>query len=219
MGFENLVKAKHELEDAVLRYLGYASVMSIRELEIALGRIADRAFNCKEQDLLGSLYLGGEMLKTLIHLRRVREVKERKFMRVIYRADRKKLIRNVAGALFNQELAAYEQRKAAVTIARQHEIKSLEAEFEDRTAEWNGRPWWRQIFTVMPELELDSLTPMPPEPLPFEAFERTVVQKLTLGDLLIHTLVEFQFPYVESIEQFSADESVRGMSQRLLEAR
>jgi len=82
MNFEETIKAKHVFEDRLREFLDLASVMTDRELEIALARLADVIPQQTEARRLQSLFKG-KLLNEYLKLRRSGGKEHKKFRRLL----------------------------------------------------------------------------------------------------------------------------------------
>jgi hypothetical protein len=218
MGFEDLVRAKHEFEDALIRFLGYLSVMSTREVELAFGRLADRSLSAENGELLYSGFVAGEIIKTYLHLRRSGEVSESKLKRLMYRTKKKSLVAKMAHDQWQEAYSDYRLKRQKADSLRGSQLEKMKLELRAREQRYKALPIWRKLGTPYPELDRSALTPMPSEPYPLEIYEKSVADKVDLGDLLIYAVTNFKFPTIEDPKEYATDANVRVFAQRLLES-
>lgn len=81
MSIEQVVRARHEFEDRLTNFLVLASIMTDREIEIALSRLADMAKHMGESP---EVMLRGHVLARYFELRRKNRRPQRAFKRVIF---------------------------------------------------------------------------------------------------------------------------------------
>lgn len=94
MNIEQAVKARHEFEDRVKKFLELASLLTDRELEISLGRLADM-LNTRQKEQ-HHVQIKGEILKNYYDLRKHGLRKQRKFARWQYEDNSEEFITTTA---------------------------------------------------------------------------------------------------------------------------
>ena len=82
MSYEQAVRERHAFEDRIRNFLNLASVMTDRELELALSRLADMLTHMGDQP---HVRIRGEVVKQYLGLRRVGQRKERALKRMFFK--------------------------------------------------------------------------------------------------------------------------------------
>jgi hypothetical protein len=100
MNFEETIRAKHAFEDRVHEFLDLASVMTEREIEIVLARLADALPGQTDAGRLQSL-LKGKLLSTYLELRKTGEKTQRRKFRRLFGPEWKSLPQWKARERFN----------------------------------------------------------------------------------------------------------------------
>lgn len=85
MSIEQAVKARHEFEDRVREFLQLASLLTDRELELALGRLLDMISGRNTEQF--HVQLRGEILKHYYDLRKQGLRRQRRFTRWQFKAS------------------------------------------------------------------------------------------------------------------------------------
>jgi hypothetical protein len=94
MDIEQVVKARHDFEDRLKVFLKLASLLTDRELEIALGRLADMLASRHSEQL--HIQLKGQVLKSYYDLRKQGVRKQRKMARWQYRSTSEEFVETAA---------------------------------------------------------------------------------------------------------------------------
>lgn len=81
MTIEEEVRKKHEFDDMQDELLKLASELSLRELEIAMAKLADKLLEEKEDTEKNNLKIKGEILRQFYEVRKGDPSKEKKFKR------------------------------------------------------------------------------------------------------------------------------------------
>ena len=82
MSYEQAVRERHAFEDRLGNFLSLASILTSRELEVALSRLADMLTNMGDQP---HVRFRGEVLKHYLDLRKAGQKQERAFKRMFFK--------------------------------------------------------------------------------------------------------------------------------------
>lgn len=215
MSYEDKIRFKHAVEDALEELIFYASLLSDRELELAIAKLGDA--EQRESDPSAKEHLG---LKALIldYVRKLRltsESKQNKAKRALF---------SFKTSTVRREIAEHHMKPAQ--LAYDKELRKLNEKNRKKRERYI-----REKESWMLEVEklslLDRLFCKPPRPVPPilkqpESLPPTLrdqegnLSNLDFGGLLVERILIHIIPSIEIAREFATQENVRSYDVRLL---
>lgn len=217
MSYEEQVRFKHAVEDALMELVFYASLLSDRELELAIAKLGDVAQHESDSSVKDHLVLKGVILHYVRELRSKQHSKQNKAKRLWFARKKGQIRREVA-----------EHHRTPIKLAYEEELKKLEEKNRKRHQLYvKASEGWKAELAKIPFLKrlFGRVPPRPAPPVPerpdflppsISHYELKLFD-LDFGGLLIERIVIHIIPSVEIGREFATEENIRSYDLRLLE--
>lgn len=218
MSYEEQIRFKHSVEDALAELILYASLLTDRELELAiakLGDAAEKASTTSDKDLSS---LKGIFLGLVRKLRATSQSKQNKAKRLWHFRKKSQIRLEIAMHWQQPALLLYEEEKAELEkknrASQEHYLEACRQWEQERAALGFFRRWSGEL----PSRPVPSAPKRPESIVPSLGFYEEKLRKLDFGDLIIARIQVHQIPGVEMAREFATEENVRSYEVRLIES-
>ncbi|MBL38198.1 MAG: hypothetical protein CMP07_07295 [Xanthomonadales bacterium] len=217
MGYEEQIRFKHSVEDALAELVLYASLLTDRELELAiakLGDAAEKASTTSDKDLS---FLKGVFLGLVRKLRATSQSKQNKAKRLWYFRKKSQMRQEIAKYRQQPALLLYEEEKAELEKKNQESQEHYLKEYRQWEQERSALGFFRRWFGGAPPRPVATAPKRPQSIVPSLGFYEERLRKLDFGELIVERILVHQIPGVEIAREFATEENVRSYEVRLIE--
>lgn len=218
MSYEEAIKAKHEFEDSLKEVLYICSVLTKRELELAVGRIGDGIEQKDPNIHKESTVLTAKIIGIILSLRAQGRSKESKMLRLWLRRKKHDYALQVAAGRAFKEHQDYAQEKKAIMEQWSEEKEEYSRQIALWREKMNALSFWERTFSSPPR-PLFPRRPVFSPPVSRTIKAKRISQTHKFEEILIETLYYFKYPNVEYAESFVTEENIRESTQLLLETK
>lgn len=213
MNYEDQIRFKHASEDALSRYISYLSVMSDREIELCIAKLADQLDSFPDTELKQLLQLKGYITTEYLKLRSAMRVTQRNIFRQSYRIELQTYCIQLAEKKYNEEKKKEEKQHLYV----RRERYKIRDEHKLRVKKWHSQiaklSTWGRLFKTPKKPTMPSLPEYPKDDIPYGKILKEVKSELTLGDYLVYAAINQPIPHASHLNDTVDESKILEISQ------
>lgn len=217
MSYEDQIRFKHAVEDALMQLVSYASLLSDRELELAIAKLGDAAQDESISSARDHLALKGLILDYVRKLRTNSQSKQNKAKRLWTSGKKGQIRREIAIHRRTPAVLAYEKEERELEEKYEQEHSLYVKAKRERDAEIAKLSLFQRWFGSVPPLRNPPIQAYPRR-RPADIYSYEVrLRALDFGDLIIERILIHSIPSVELAREFATEDNIRSYDVRLLE--
>ena len=205
MGYEQSVREKHKFEKAVRDFFKYASVMTDEEIELCMGRIADKITSSDSASIKQHLSIKGALLKKYLECRLLGLIKQSRLKRVLYRGEMKDFFVNKGRNIHFLAIESYEYQVSQ--SKKQHEARMNEYKSNYKIWQKTLSDWFKRLSGPIPDQPKRPELPAIKKPDDVEKFVERSMLRANMSDFLIATTCDFNLINIpQTVEHYSPND-------------
>jgi len=200
MSYEEAVRAKHAFQNSLKEFFRYASAMTTEEVELAMGRIADRLSTANSEEARFHYQVKGTALKMYFDFRQAANKSHAMVLRLRLKSEMKEYFSELGAEEYVKQEKAHSKRYLA--------FKDAMADYWSKFEKWQEE---RKKHSLLKRMFNSRDLPEPPEapdpvsenfPVLLSYYVEEWKQKANMGEFLIAKVTDFA---VFSIDEASVD--------------
>ena len=200
MSYEEKVRKKHRFEASVGEFFKHTGLMTIQEIELSIGRVADRSLENIADNQKHNLLIKGLILQQYLECRKLGIVSQRKIKRKFHNNEMKQFFAMLGKEKY--ELATYEyHQEIELRKIEYHEWwEQYENDFENWKNEIKQIPLLKRLFFIgkTPDKPAKPVYYEPSPPRKQEDYIELSLQSASMPEYLIEYATRFWLECVPS---------------------
>lgn len=217
MSYEDQVRFKHEVEDSIMNLIFLSSLLTERELELAIAKLGDVAKKKPDASIDAQQALKAQILNHVRTLRSDSQSIQNKARRLWFTRKKGKIKREVAQHEYILAKSAYEEEVRKLRPKNEESQRLYEKAYRAWQAECKKQALLKRLFAIHPPKPNFPTRYVPNNERPDIFNIERRLSGLDFGNLLIERILIHEFPDVEVAREFATEDGVRTYEQRLLQ--